>query len=74
MSATRKNAIQRDVEAALVATGLAWEILPGSKHKKIFLDGQLVGVICRGQKSRDSKKTVARIRHYAERKRCPKES
>lgn len=36
-----------EIRQALDATGRAWQIVPGSKHKKVLVDGHLVCILPR---------------------------
>lgn len=59
--------IQRDVRRILNSTGLPYEIRPGGKHNKVYLDGRCIAVIsmCRnltGDKPLGVLKRCVRIR------------
>lgn len=43
------------VREALNATGLPWEIINGSKHRKLVIDGRTVAVMSHGGHSRAMK-------------------
>lgn len=47
----------RRIRDVLCTTGLPWEIKQGGRHKKIFLAGKMIGVICtngNGSRGRDT--------------------
>lgn len=58
-----RGRIQREVETALKATGLDWEIKKGGHHRKVFLAGKMIGVLCNAPGvGRDSKQVLSSIR------------
>lgn len=58
------------VYEALVESGLPWSIENGSKHRKIFLSGCMVGILSHGNRKKDEEyaaihNIVAQIRRAA---------
>ena len=57
------------VMSALEECGLPWEITPGGKHNKIFVEGKLVGTLPRGTHTGNTRAALnvrARIRRRSE--------
>lgn len=61
--------MDKTIREELEKTGLSWEIMQGSKHKKIYLQGRLVGILPRDGKKgaeRTVCNTIAQIRRAAQ--------
>lgn len=62
---------EREIRNALLDTGLNYEIVNGGKHKKIFLNGRLVGIYNGNHNSnpssRRSRNLMAQINRRADR-------
>ncbi len=57
--------IEREIRDFIDGTGHSIEIVKGKNHKHVYIDGKMVGVICRnGGKRRDSKQIIAKIRQH----------
>lgn len=48
MSRMRKSRVYRTIEKELKRSGLRWQIIPGSKHHKVYIEGELVNVFSHG--------------------------
>lgn len=57
---------EKKLVKALKDSGYEWEIRPGRKHRKIFLNGQMIGVICNSprQHGKDHKNIIRAIEKY----------
>lgn len=57
--------LDKNIQAALDATGLPWTVETGGKHYKIRLAGRLVGVFSKGKNAQPShsiQNTISNIR------------
>jgi hypothetical protein len=59
--------VPKEIQEALDATGLPWEVISGSRHFKIVLAGRMVGILGRRcvNVGRAEANTVAQIRRAA---------
>lgn len=57
-----KSKTEREIEDALRATGLPFEIRNGKKHKKVFLAGKLISVFSHGNSARDTDRLMSNFR------------
>lgn len=56
------------IKKALEATGLPWNIVYGSKHRKIYLQGRFAAILPSGnikERDRGTRNTVSDIRNVA---------
>lgn len=66
MSKTRKTRLVRDIERCLKATGLPWALETGTKHYRVILDGECVGVLSYGiQNGMDGRNLMSIIKKKA---------
>lgn len=60
--------IEREIRDFLKASGRPFEITEGTNHKHVYVDGKMIGVLCRnGGKRRDTKQIMAKIRQHLKR-------
>lgn len=58
-----RNPINREIESALKATGLPYEIKNGGKHNKVYLAGKFILSICKEPgPRRDAKQAMSAIK------------
>ena len=63
--------VNREIEAALKATGLPYEIKIGGKHKKVYLAGRFIPSICMSPgPRRDAKQVIAAIKRRLRELEC----
>lgn len=66
-----RTAVNREIEAALIATGLPYEIKHGGKHLKVYLAGAFILSLCRKPgPRRDSKQAIAAIKRRVRELEC----
>lgn len=62
------------IEQALQSTGMPWEIEQGSRHRKIKVNGRMVGILPNGQLNslhdRSLKNTISQIKKAGNGEKC----
>lgn len=70
---SRNAHIEKEVRAALAATGLPYEIKTGSRHRKVYLAGRFIVALCMTPgRGRDSKQAIAAIKRRVREIECSK--
>lgn len=68
---SRNSHIEKEVRAALAATGLPYEITNGSRHRKVYLAGKFIAALCHNPgRGRDSKQAIRAIRQRVKELEC----
>lgn len=61
MKHCKTDKIRREVESLLRATGKPWRIEEGTRHRKVFINEQFVGVFSRTKEHRKDTDQIAKL-------------